>query len=46
MNDTVLFLTGLSAFGLMLIGLIFTVLEFRSVNKRDKQMKAKLDSQT
>ena len=37
MNDTILLFTGASVFGLMLVGIIFTVLEFRQLGERDKQ---------
>ncbi|MDH3787347.1 MAG: hypothetical protein OES53_02170 [Xanthomonadales bacterium] len=40
MDDTMLFLTGLSAFGLMIIGIVFTVVEFRAVGKRDGRRNA------
>jgi hypothetical protein len=35
MNDTVLLFTGAGVFGLMLIGIVLTVLEFRRLGNRD-----------
>ena len=35
MNDTVLLMTGLSVFGLMIIAIILTVAEFRQLGKRE-----------
>ena len=37
MNDSMLLIVGCAAFGLMLIGIAFTVLEFRAVGKRDRR---------
>lgn len=34
MNDTVLLFTGVSVFGLMLVAIVFTVLEFRELGER------------
>jgi hypothetical protein len=40
MNDSMLLIIGCAAFGLMLIGMIFTMVEFRAVGKRDKLRQA------
>ena len=40
MNDTILLFTGAGVFGLMLIGIIFTVLEFRHLGERDERAKS------
>jgi hypothetical protein len=40
MNDTILLLTGLGVFSLMLIGVLFTVVEFRRISRRDKRRNA------
>jgi hypothetical protein len=37
MNDSMLLIVGCAAFGLMLVGMIFTVVEFRAVGKKDKR---------
>jgi hypothetical protein len=37
MTDTLLLYTGAGVFGLMLIGIIFTILEFRHLRERDEQ---------
>ncbi len=34
MSDTVLFLTGLSVFGLMIVAIIMTVAEFREMQQK------------
>ena len=40
MNDTVLFLVGCGAFGLMIIGIVLTVLEFRTISEQDRRRSA------
>lgn len=37
MSDTVLFLTGLSVFGMMVVAIIMTVVEFREMNAKQRQ---------
>jgi hypothetical protein len=37
MNDTMLFLVGCGAFGLMMVGVVFTVLEFRAISERQSR---------
>jgi hypothetical protein len=37
MNDTVLLITGIGVFGLMLIAVILTVVEFSQMDKRRKR---------
>jgi hypothetical protein len=37
MNDTALLLTGIGVFGLMLIAIVMTVLEFRQLSAGDKR---------
>jgi hypothetical protein len=34
MSDTVLFLTGVAVFGMMLVAIIMTVVEFQEINKK------------
>lgn len=41
MNDTVLLLTGISVFGLMLIAIVLTVLEFQQMKDRNAQNSSK-----
>ena len=41
MSDTVLFLTGVAVFGMMLVAIIMTVVEFQEMNQK-KQSKSKL----
>ena len=41
MNDTVLLLTGVMVFGLMFIAVILTVVEFRRIEKKEKNRLAK-----
>ena len=36
MSDTVLFLTGVAVFGMMLIAIIMTVVEFQEINKKKR----------
>jgi hypothetical protein len=36
MNDTLLLIVGLVAFGLMAVGILFTILEFRSLPRWQK----------
>ena len=36
MSDTVLFLTGVAVFGMMLVAIIMTVVEFQEINKRQR----------
>ena len=36
MSDTVLFLTGVAVFGMMLVAIIMTVVEFQQINKRKR----------
>ena len=36
MSDTVLFLTGVAVFGMMLVAIIMTVVEFQEINKRKR----------
>ena len=43
MNDSVLLMTGMVVFGLMLVGIVSTILEFRQV--RNKDLKRKLSDQ-
>lgn len=40
MNDTMLLLVGFGTFGLMVIGIIFTVVEFRALGERDRRRSA------
>lgn len=40
MNDTMLLLVGCAAFGLMMIGVVFTVLEFRAISERESRRDA------
>jgi hypothetical protein len=37
MNDALLFYTGVFVFGLMLVGVVFTVLEFRQLGRKDEK---------
>jgi hypothetical protein len=37
MNDTLLFYTGVFVFGLMFVGVVFTVMEFRQLGKKDER---------
>ena len=37
MNDTILLFTGIGVFGLMLVAVILTVVEFAHIDKRCKQ---------
>ena len=39
MDDTLLFAIGSSAFGLMMVGIIFTVVEFRAIAAKDRKRK-------
>lgn len=41
MNDTVLLLTGVMVFGLMVIAVILTIVEFKRIGKKDKARLAK-----
>ena len=43
MNDSVLLMTGMVVFGLMLVGIVSTILEFRQV--RNKDLNRKLSDQ-
>lgn len=43
MSDTVLFLTGLSVFGLMIIAIIMTVVEFREMQQRRRNRAKRTD---
>ena len=36
MSDTVLFLTGVAVFGMMLVAIIMTVVEFQEINKKKR----------
>ena len=37
MDDTILLFTGISVFGLMLIAIVLTVLEFRNMDERQEK---------
>ena len=37
MDDSIIFMTGVSVFGLMLVGIVMTILEFRKIVERDAQ---------
>lgn len=37
MSDTVLFMTGLSVFGMMMVAIIMTVVEFREMNEKQRR---------
>ena len=40
MNDSVLFMTGVSVFGLMLVAIVLTVIEFRDLKGRQQKRKS------
>lgn len=40
MSDTYLLITGIGVFGLMLIGVVLTALEYRQLEKNDKASKS------
>lgn len=40
MNDTVLLITGIAVFGLMLIGVLLTVVEFNTIFEQRKQRRS------
>lgn len=44
MDDTLLFFTGTFVFGLMVIGVSFTILEFRQLARKDRQQRAERDN--
>ena len=46
MNDTVLLFTGIGVFGLMLIAVILTVVEFAQMDKRGNQGSAAMSGAT
>ena len=46
MNDTILLFTGIGVFGLMLIAVILTVVEFAQMDKRRSQGSAALSGTT
>jgi len=46
MNDTVLLFTGAGVFALMLVGIIFTIVEFRNLNKQDRRRNSQSDKPT
>ena len=35
MDDSIIFMTGVSVFGLMLVGIVMTILEFRKIAECD-----------
>lgn len=37
MSDTVLFMTGLSVFGMMMVAIIMTIVEFREMNEKQRR---------
>lgn len=39
MNDTILLMTGISVFGLMIIAIILTMAEFRQIRKQESREK-------
>ena len=41
MNDTLLLYTGVFVFGLMLVGVVLTVVEFRQLGKKDEKRRLK-----
>ena len=40
MDDSIIFMTGVSVFGLMLVGIVMTILEFRKIAERDARKRA------
>ena len=44
MSDTVLLLTGISVFGLMIVAMIMTVVEFRDFTEKRRQKTSRTDS--
>ena len=51
MDDSIIFMTGVSVFGLMLVGIVMTILEFRKIAERDarkrtERVRAKLSAPT
>jgi len=37
MSDTVLFMTGLSVFGMMMVAIIMTIVEFREMSEKQRR---------
>lgn len=48
MNDTVLLMTGISVFSLMLVAIVMTILEFNEIGKQQEEEmeKSRRDSRT
>ncbi|MGA0265275.1 MAG: hypothetical protein ACO3KY_05250 [Lysobacterales bacterium] len=40
MDDSIIFMTGVSVFGLMLVGIVMTILEFRKIAEHDARKRA------